>query len=164
MSEQNTEIKEEQEQSKLNESNHKNEKNKKAYYPKSSIGECLWMIIAPLILIGVIGYYGYVAYLAYKTMPETLPTPVHSEEELEEIAQETPNSEVLESKDYQAISNQADLSVYQAPSEESPSVGVLALNQEVTLLEVPDANSSWVKVEFNGQEAYVQKDFLMIHN
>ena len=159
-------------------------------YSKTSLKERVWLTVSPLAVVGLIAYYTNIGILALQdptisieddttvsveietpsteTETETeIETPVTTpEENVENQTEQTPTEpispETQEPKTYKGFANYKSLNVRSEPSQTSPIVGSLTLNQEVEILELATGTLNWHKINYNGQEAYVREDFITI--
>lgn len=136
-------------------------------YAKPRLGERIWLVVAPLAVLSLIVYYGYIGCLAYKHTMGSKPSTTDSSQTEEAWSQEDNEAlealiEELEQKNYQGFSNYNNLNVRAEPSEQSEILGTLSLNEEVTILELATETLNWHKIDYQGQEAYVREDFVVV--
>lgn len=152
---------------KLKKEDERQQKRLEKSYAKPRLGERIWLIFSPIVVLALILYYAYIGFLTYQHTLGTH-TPSGSLSEMNEGLTSDESVELnelieeLEKKTYQGFSNYNNLNVRSEPSEASTILGTLSLNEEVKILELATESLNWHKIDYQGQDAYVREDFIVV--
>ena len=134
----------------------------KRTFSSRRLGERLFLVGISAALLGLGYYYVTITDLAFN-YESKLQNQKPSKDELlpdEGLETEIPVSQdLIEPVTPTATVTYESLNVRKEGDSTAEKIGILYLNQEVTILE-NDESSDYVKIDFNGAEGYVHRDYL----
>lgn len=138
------------------------------------LGERLFSLGILISLIGVIGFYTRIAQLAFNgnsVINEQQKPEIEESEQVSDLTEDLSDSIVEDLSDQANVVPQEEvqsfiatityngLNVRSAPDSTASKLGMLYLNEEVSVLE-NDEQLDFIKIDFNGREGYVHRDYV----